>query len=172
MIQYNSYVLAVSWLGYLRPHRASLVLNRKLTINKKLTNFSSWYFYVFLCSQTFAVNRASRALDAVRVKGQKSPVVHSDRTNPLPSSIIYFVIWHKVEGGNGGVLARCTTRLFWPFTCTAWSARLARFTANVCEHKNTSRTMESFWLGVLWFKQKRYADEDNQAKRMREKPQM
>jgi len=47
------------------------------------------------------------------------------------------VVGGLLEGGNGGVLARCTTRLFWPFTCTAWSARLARFTANFCEHKNT-----------------------------------
>ena len=74
---------------------------------------------------------------------------------------------HLAEGGNGGVLARCTTRFFWPFTCTTWSARLARFTANFCEHKNTLRTIPSLWLGVLSFKHKRYADEHNQAKRMR-----
>ena len=44
------------------------------------------FFYVFLCSQKFAVNRASRALHAVHVKGQKSLVVHRARTPPLPPS--------------------------------------------------------------------------------------
>jgi len=41
---------------------------------------------VFLCSQKFAVNRASRALHAVHVKGKKSLVVHRARTPPLPPS--------------------------------------------------------------------------------------
>jgi len=59
-----------------------------LALNERTPSQKQFYIVlnVFLCSQKFVVNRASRALHAVHVKGPKSLVVHRARTPTLPPS--------------------------------------------------------------------------------------